>query len=451
MARVPTSTIIHGFALLHAATAIACRMAGIGDELMLTTLTVILTTFLCIRYGQSVEFSSIVLIIANILGYALGTGIAALVRLAMDHPLASPAIATFLTTELMGWGLVVFMNRFAVRKQVDRTGLSWLMAAVAVILGIRIVMSLFSSSLFGEGSFLEAVSAYMGNPIMLLSLTGLTILFMEHAKRVNAEGTRRITVLGMGTFVLAISALSALIVELTSGSGNPFSWERFLELSSVALIAEALIYSVIYMVEYAIDARRNADREKDRADLAKFQYLNLKQQLNPHFLFNSLNILDALVLDGKPDEASTYIHKLSGIYRYMLKNEDAATVPLHDEMTYVGMYTDLLKVRFQDGFSVEADIRDEDLGRHVVPCSVQLLIENATKHNSIQPGAPLCVRISSDGEYVTVSNNLNPRLTPSQSTGMGLSYIKRQYGGRSGKEVAIHKTGTNYTVKLPLL
>ena len=114
----------------------------------------------------------------------------------------------------------------------------------------------------------------------------------------------------------------------------------------MAFIAEVMIYSVIYMIEYAITARRNAEKEKNRADLAKFQYLNLKQQVNPHFLFNSLNILDALVLDGRDREASEYIHKLAGIYRYMLRNEEEGTVTLRDEMTYVEMYRDLLKVRF---------------------------------------------------------------------------------------------------------
>ncbi len=212
-----------------------------------------------------------------------------------------------------------------------------------------------------------------------------------------------------------------------------------------------MIYSVIYMIEYAITARRNAEKEKNRADLAKFQYLNLKQQVNPHFLFNSLNILDALVLDGRDREASEYIHKLAGIYRYMLRNEEEGTVTLRDEMTYVEMYRDLLKVRFQEGFDVEVGIRPEDLSRHVVPCSVQLLIENATKHNAVSPSRPLNVSVVSDGQTVTVSNNLIPRVTEAQSSGLGLNYIRQQYRDRSGKGIEIIRTDDSYTVKLPLL
>ncbi|MBR5396653.1 MAG: sensor histidine kinase [Bacteroidales bacterium] len=259
------------------------------------------------------------------------------------------------------------------------------------------------------------------------------------------------------TDILIFALLTASLSALTVGYKFPFQFDKtltgrhYLELLLVAILCEALVYSVIYMIEYAITARRNAESEKDRADLAKFQYLNLKQQVNPHFLFNSLNILDALVLDGKDREASTYIHKLAGIYRYMLKNEEETTVSLRDEMTYVEMYCDLLKVRFQEGFNLLTDIPEEDLARFVIPCSVQLLIENATKHNAVSPERPLNVSITSDGDSITVTNNLIPRVTRSQSSGLGLNYIREQYKERSGKTIVIEKTDDSYTVKLPML
>lgn len=120
-------------------------------------------------------------------------------------------------------------------------------------------------------------------------------------------------------------------------------------------------------------------------------------------------------------------------------------------MTYVEMYRDLLKVRFQEGFDVEVGIRPEDLSRHVVPCSVQLLIENATKHNAVSPSRPLNVSVVSDGQTVTVSNNLIPRVTEAQSSGLGLNYIRQQYRDRSGKGIEIIRTDDFYKVKLPLL
>lgn len=157
------------------------------------------------------------------------------------------------------------------------------------------------------------------------------------------------------------------------------------------------------------------------------------------------------MLDGRDKEASEYIHKLAGIYRYMLRNEEESIVTLRDEMTYVGMYRDLLKVRFQNGFNVEVRILPEDLSRHVVPCSVQLLIENATKHNAVSPSRPLDITVVSDGETLTVTNNLIPKITEAQSSGLGLNYIRQQYRDRSGKGVEILRTDGFYTVKLPLL
>lgn len=452
-----TSSIIHFFALLHVAAAILCRMWSLGDELILTTLTIVLTVILCLRYRQSVEFSSIVIIIANILGYVLGNGIAALVGIFIDHPLLSPAIATFTTTEAMGWGLVLFMRHFA-----DRSGnepktrsieITWLAIAVAMILVVRIIIYIFSSTLFEGGSVMKAVSTFVDNSFILLVMVCLTILFVEQTKDISRKKSTASHVITAGAFLTGISAISATLV----GSGlpfhfySPFSAKSFLELLLVAFIAEMMIYSVIYMIEYAITARRNAEKEKDRADLAKFQYLNLKQQVNPHFLFNSLNILDALVLDGQNKEASEYIHKLAGIYRYMLRNEEESVVTLRDEMTYVEMYRDLLKVRFQEGFNVKVSIPPEDLSKHVIPCSVQLLIENATKHNAVSPSRPLNVSVVSDGETLTVTNNLIPKITEAQSSGLGLNYIRQQYRDRSGKGIEIIRTDDFYTVKLPLL
>lgn len=371
--------IIHGFAILHVAAAISCRLGGINDDLVLTSLTILMIAILCLRYRQNAEFIAVVIIIANIVGYLMGTGIAAFVNLFVSHRLLSPAIATFITTETIGWALVLFLKQYSSHSSSQRKPtpkeIAWLVTAFVAVLALRYIIRLFSSTIF-RGEFL---------------------------------------------------------------------------LGSVALMTAILMYAVIYMVEYAFTARRNAEKEKDRADLAKFQYLNLKQQVNPHFLFNSLNILDALVLDRKNEEASIYIHKLAGIYRYMLKNEEESTVSLRDEMTYVGMYGDLLKVRFQEGLVIDVAIPEEDLSKSVIPCSVQLLVENATKHNAVRPENPLKVTIVSDGETLTVTNNLIPRLTPSQSSGLGLNYIREQYNARSPRGVQIISTKENYIVKLPLL
>lgn len=452
-----TSTVIHMFALLHLAAAVLCRLGGIRDDLVLTSLTISLIVILCLRYRQSVEFSSVVIIIANIAGYLMGKGIAMLVHLFIEHPLLSPAIATFATTEALGWGLVLFMKQYSSRygseHKANSQEITWLVIAIAVILAIRFIIRIFSSTFFGGDSITGAVISFFDNSIILLLLVGVTILYVGYQKKKEtaASSPRKV-----GSLILFLM-LSSISAALLAGYDLPLHFNGgmtsgfFLQLLLVATVTEALIYSIIYMIGYAISARRNAEKEKDRADLAKFQYLNLKQQVNPHFLFNSLNILDALVLDGKDEEASTYIHKLAGIYRYMLKNEDESTVSLRDEMTYVSLYCDLLKVRFQDGLNVDVSIAEEDMSKSVIPCSVQLLVENATKHNAVSPEVPLNIGISSDGRSITVTNNLIPRINAPQSGGLGLNYIRQQYNQRSDKGIEIINGPEAYTVKLPLL
>ena len=120
-------------------------------------------------------------------------------------------------------------------------------------------------------------------------------------------------------------------------------------------------------------------------------------------------------------------------------------------MAFVGMYVDLLQVRFPEWFRVETDIPDEAMNRYVLPCSVQLLIENAIKHNSVVADRPLVIRIVAVAEAVTVSNNLQLKVSGNPSTRVGLNYIRQQYLDLSGIPIGIRRTDTEYCVTLPLL
>jgi LytS/YehU family sensor histidine kinase len=135
----------------------------------------------------------------------------------------------------------------------------------------------------------------------------------------------------------------------------------------------------------------------------------------------------------------------------MIRSEEDELVQMRDELTFVEMYVDLMKVRFPEGFDVIIDVPQEDQARFVLPCSLQLLIENATKHNAVGGEKPLIIRVESDGNQVSVSNNIVPKITRTQSTGLGHKYIRQQYLDISGKEIQINKTETEYTVTLPLL
>ena len=246
-------------------------------------------------------------------------------------------------------------------------------------------------------------------------------------------------------FVIIIAVRLAILLIISGGVDRE---------NIVASIIVDYVFScgaLIFLAENAmrINARALEDREKAR--LAQYRYMNLSQQVNPHFLFNSLNILDCLVCEDKNEQASTYIHKLAGIYRYLLRIEKERMVRLREEMEFVEQYVDLLKVRFAEGLDVRIDIPEEKMGRKVVPCSVQLLIENATKHNAVSAERPLHIEVSCGDDTVIVTNNLNPKVSNGPSTGLGLKYLRDQYRDVAGKEATVRMTDSEYTVEIPLV
>lgn len=208
---------------------------------------------------------------------------------------------------------------------------------------------------------------------------------------------------------------------------------------------------VLFLAEYATKLQTRAQLATEDANRAQYRYMKLKQQVNPHFLFNSLNVLDCMIQEQSAEDASRYTHKLAEIYRYMIKNEEETTVKLRDEMEFVGKYVDLLKVRFPKGLEVIVEIPEEDMQRSIVPCCVQLLIENATKHNAVRPENPLVITIRTTRNSVIVTNNLCPKVTRATSTGLGLKYIRQQYKDLSGKMIQVRETEGSYSVILPLL
>lgn len=217
------------------------------------------------------------------------------------------------------------------------------------------------------------------------------------------------------------------------------------------LLVDIVVYAMLQLAVYVIESHRELRSERGKKHRALFHYDRLKQQINPHFLFNSLNILDYLVQEHETERASAFIRKLAATYRYMLKKADEQLVPLEEELEFARQYIDLLQERFTKGFEVEVDIPRPLLRRYVVPCCLQLLIENAIKHNVVSPEQPLHVRIAAAGDRLTVSNNLQLRMNAPASTGVGLRNIRQQYLDTAGAPILVERTDTEFRVQLPLL
>jgi sensor histidine kinase YesM len=187
---------------------------------------------------------------------------------------------------------------------------------------------------------------------------------------------------------------------------------------------------------------------------AQSQLEALQNQLDPHFLFNSLNTLSALIEPGNAP-AQAFVEQLADVYRYVLLSRERATVPLAEELAFVDTYVALQKVRFRDNLRVEQHIPAEALEQHVAPLSVQLLVENALKHNVASRENPLELRLTADPAtgYFTVENILRPRLAGlAPGTGTGLRNVRNRYELLNApRPVEISAADQWFRVRLPLL
>ncbi len=204
---------------------------------------------------------------------------------------------------------------------------------------------------------------------------------------------------------------------------------------------------VWYLME---DAReREIENEHLRTAILKSELSLLKGQLNPHFFFNALSSLSAVVRED-PRKAQQYIHHLSKVFRYSLENSKANLVPLGEELQAVRSFAELMKMRYEDGFELIFPPEVEVNGALLPPMSLQLLVENALKHNSASVHEPLRVEIRLAGDCLEVWNNLQPVRFPEAGTGIGLANLNERYKIILHREIEIIRNSTDFIVKLPL-
>lgn len=458
ISKIKTSYIIHTFAVLHAVVALCCRLAGLEDELLLTMLTMAMVLLVCFRKKLSIEFTAAVIIIANILGYLLGTLGASTLEQLIRNPYAIHAISTAVTTEILGWCVVGISKLFPKMRaessdKLSSSSLKWTLLAASGIFILRLgIIFISSQNSHHEEAVFAMVSKVLSNSVGMIVLICLNILYVRRLRNKYHDRSKLSKAISISAFMI----ISALLESVIVGSGVPFRFDSNIDqdfhlLFPISLLAQITVYCIVYVINYAFAARAEMHLEREKANSAQYRYLKLKRQVDPHFLFNSLNILDCLVCEEKTEQASTYIHKLASIYRYMIKSEDEDIVPLRDELMFVNQYVDLIRLRFPEGFEVNIEVPKESMSRYILPCSIQLLIENATKHNAVSKDNPLVINIEVENNSVRVSNNLIPKVTRSDSTGLGQKYISQQYMDLSGKEIEIESGNGKYCVTLPLL
>lgn len=209
--------------------------------------------------------------------------------------------------------------------------------------------------------------------------------------------------------------------------------------------------ALCYLAINAVNETRKAQKANEMSNITNYSYIRLQQQVKPHFMFNNLNILNSLVIENKNQEASSFIYKLAYLYRYMIENEEESLVTIREELDFVNEYTDLMKVRFGSSFDVVNEIDEEILPNYVVPCSIQLLIENAIKHNGGTTQTPLNIRMYNTATHIVIWNNRLKKNTCEPTTHIGLNYIQKLYSDLSPKELMVESTEEEFVVKLPII
>lgn len=270
------------------------------------------------------------------------------------------------------------------------------------------------------------------------------------------EGRVALRSLAEAGAMAGIAFISAVVVRNTHLSGftgtleDPFFGKMFLFTFAGNLIFNAIVILVIDLVFYYRWTNRKAvAAEAEKRARANYQYQLLKSGTNPHFLFNSLNVLEYLIHEDQ-DRASDYVRKLADVYRYFLKLEDSTLVTLDEEMNFVDKYCDLLSERFGTGLQVSMDIPGQFRSTKIIPCAIQMMVENAVKHNVVSASRVLAITITADGNSIIVRNNINPK-TKQGGKGMGLKNINGQYEMLCSKKVAVENDGNTFTVRIPLL
>lgn len=193
-----------------------------------------------------------------------------------------------------------------------------------------------------------------------------------------------------------------------------------------------------------------AELERFKKENAEFQFESLRNQVNPHFLFNSLNTLSSLIFQDQ-QKAGSFLRELSDVYRYILENRDRELVTLKKELEILKSYIYLVLLRFEQNLSITIDLPEKLDTMLIPPLTLQMLVENATKHNIVSKKKPLHVKIYSEDEYIVVSNNLQQKENRTYSSKLGLENIKSRYNYLTDRAVEIIDGPEEFIVKIPLI
>ncbi|WP_430815501.1 sensor histidine kinase [Carboxylicivirga sp. RSCT41] len=223
---------------------------------------------------------------------------------------------------------------------------------------------------------------------------------------------------------------------------------------NVAIIISILFVTIYVILLFAFNYHQSLsvvmiENERLQQDKLKQDYRALQDQINPHFLFNNLSTLIAIIRQDK-DAAIRFAINFSDVYRYVLQSNKHTSIKLSEEISFMKAFGALHKERLRDGLIWEFDVDDKYYSWQLPPLSMQLLIENAVKHNVATKGSPLTIKVYTKDDYIVVWNSINPKST-TYSTNTGLSNLRKRYELLTDKQIVIEHTDKEFRVELPLI
>jgi len=253
--------------------------------------------------------------------------------------------------------------------------------------------------------------------------------------------------------MMSVALINILIITYLFHTyiwNNEFSLENSFESIKYTVIT----FSVTFPFVYSIVFMKLWKKKNDETDLLKkkqldLEYESLKSQMNPHFLFNSLNSLVALIEQDK-DKSIEFVKKLSLVYRYILDTKHLDIISIDEEIDFVKSYISLQKIRFGENLIFSNHLPDDIYG-DVLPLSIQLMVENAIKHNIVSQKRKLKITLNKENDFIVIENNVQPKDQDTKGRGIGLNNIKELYKKKTNKEVLIQQTNSYYRVYIPII
>ncbi|WP_250434366.1 2TM domain-containing protein [Hanstruepera flava] len=282
--------------------------------------------------------------------------------------------------------------------------------------------------------------------------------FFGYLESINWKKTDRIKRLTIGIVgSVGITLMGLFLLRMGTSLyyfGNTF--QQFLEHETFRAyqfglwitLSIVIVFHIIYF--YNKYQQNKIKEQKVIAGTASAKFDALKNQLDPHFLFNSLNVLTSLI-DENPDNAQRFTTALSKVYRYVLEQKNKDLVSVDEELDFARTYMMLLKMRFEDSIVFEIPKKASNPESKVVPLSLQLLLENAVKHNTVTSSKPLHIKIYEDHGDLIVENNFQPKQIVKKSSGVGLSNIMQRYQLLTNRKVNINQQANRFAVAIPML